>query len=301
MADFPYFHFFPADWVSSPRIVCATPSQRGGYIQLLSYCWLSGDCSLPAEDAALMAMSGLALGDLNIIRSFFILHPNKEGYLTNERLLAEWERAKVYQKSQSEKGKKSGKSREKKRRTEVEPELNRSRNRTRTKREPNMNHVTSHKSQVTGHKAQGTGHTSQGTGQEEGDCGGTPAESPATAEVVSPSVEAWLRYEAAYLIRWKTKPVRNAKVNGQLAMLVARVGKDAAPGLAEWYLSHNGQVYVKYRHPVWALLKDCESLHTQWKTGVKATTLEAKQAEFKDSLKGQYEQAMEILTQEESS
>ena len=283
MGNLAYFPFYPADWLSSPEVTMSSYAEQGIYIRLLSYCWLSSTCSIPNEMSRLEALVGAPEQMFKPVLKFFTPHPSVEGCLTNERLMKEWLKARRSYDEKVKAGRKSGKSRRTKARTNNEQTANKTRTRVRNQNQ------SQNQSQNQRHK------------EEEGDCGGTPAASPATAEVVSPSVEAWLRYEAAYLIRWKTKPVRNGKVNAQLAKLVEYVGKDAAPELAAWYLTHNSPWYIKHRHPVWALLKDCESLHTQWKTGVKATTLEAKQAEFKDNLKGQYEQAMEILTQEESS
>ena len=97
----------------------------------------------------------------------------------------------------------------------------------------------------------------------------------------------WLAYSEAYLARYREPPVRNAKVNSNIASLVKRLGMEA-PDVAAFYLTHNESFYIKKRHMTGPLLSDAEGLRTQWKTGTKATALEARSAEQKDSLREQY-------------
>jgi len=106
--------------------------------------------------------------------------------------------------------------------------------------------------------------------------------------------ETWEAYSAAYAFRYGTGPVRNAAVNSHIANLVKRLGNDA-PQVAAFFLTHNDQWYVKKRHPTDALLKDAEGLHTQWKTGRKATGLEARSAEQKDSVGEQIKRVTAIM------
>lgn len=76
----------------------------------------------------------------------------------------------------------------------------------------------------------------------------------------------WSRYATAYALRYETNPVRNAKTNTAIAQLISRIGKDAED-VAEWFVSHPDNFYVKNLHDVSLLLKDCEKLRTQWATG----------------------------------
>lgn len=105
----------------------------------------------------------------------------------------------------------------------------------------------------------------------------------------------WERYKSAYLDRYKTEPVRNATTNSQLAQLVKRLGGEAACNVAEFYVWHNDQFYVRARHPPGLLLRDAEGLHTQWATGVRATADEAKNLEQRDNRIGQFERVMAKL------
>lgn len=97
----------------------------------------------------------------------------------------------------------------------------------------------------------------------------------------------WRAFSDAYAKRYGVPPVRNASVNTCIVNVVKRLG-DESPDVAAFYLTHNGRFYIEKRHPVTMLLKDAEGLRTQWKTGTKATALEARSAEQKDSISEQY-------------
>ena len=77
----------------------------------------------------------------------------------------------------------------------------------------------------------------------------------------------WKAYADAYRALYQAEPVRNAKVNGQLAQVVARLGGDEAPLVAAFFLTHKNTLYVRAMHPVDLLLRDCEKLRTEWVTG----------------------------------
>lgn len=93
---------------------------------------------------------------------------------------------------------------------------------------------------------------------------------------------AWTAYAFAYQTRYGVPPVRNAKVNGQLAKLVDRVGDEAGP-VAAHYVKSNRALYVSSKHCVDLLLRDCEGLRTEWATGKTITDTEARQADRKQS------------------
>lgn len=93
------------------------------------------------------------------------------------------------------------------------------------------------------------------------------------------TVETWSAYSAAYQRRYGVEPVRNAKVNGQLAGLVDRLGASEAPMVAGFYLTHSGALYVRAKHPTNLLLQDAEGLRTEWLTGRKVTDTEARNAD----------------------
>lgn len=78
--------------------------------------------------------------------------------------------------------------------------------------------------------------------------------------------EAWERYAGIYKRMYNTDPPRNPKVNGQMAYLVQRVGRDA-PALLEFYLGHTDPRYKRNTHQLGLALADAESLLVQMKSG----------------------------------
>lgn len=104
-----------------------------------------------------------------------------------------------------------------------------------------------------------------------------PGSSPRTRADKKPTAtaETWASYAGAYQARYSATPVRNAKVNGQLAQLVARLGADEAPGVARFFVGHQSSLYVQAMHPTDLLLRDAEKLRTEWATGRKMTRTSA--------------------------
>jgi hypothetical protein len=100
----------------------------------------------------------------------------------------------------------------------------------------------------------------------------TPHPKPASGPV-------WLAYSTAYKTRYGADPVRNAKVNGQIAQFVRRIPEEAAAEVAAFYLTHPGAKYAQNAHPVGMLLQDAEKLHTEWTTGKQITGTGARQQE----------------------
>jgi len=98
-------------------------------------------------------------------------------------------------------------------------------------------------------------------------------------EEVGVTVPAWVAYSDAYRARYQVEPVRNRQVNAQLAQLVSRLGIEAAPAVAAFYVAHDFQLYVRNKHPVNLLLRDAEGLHTEWLRGITVTSAEAAQAD----------------------
>lgn len=93
------------------------------------------------------------------------------------------------------------------------------------------------------------------------------------------TAETWDAYRSAYVHRYGVEPVRNATVNAQLGMLVKRVGHDAAPHVAAFYVTVNHSFYVQKSHSVGPMVKDAEALHTQWRRHAPMTVEAARQAD----------------------
>ena len=115
MSKSPAFQFYPKEWLSSMDIMLMTPEQEGAYIRLLCICWESGDCSIPDDDRQLSMLSRLGegwfKGSSTVVRNKFISHPDKPGFLTNERLLREAQKQADWARKCSAGGRKSAEKR----------------------------------------------------------------------------------------------------------------------------------------------------------------------------------------------
>lgn len=103
---------------------------------------------------------------------------------------------------------------------------------------------------------------------------------PQAAETPKPDGRpTWNAYESAYEKRYSVAPVRNAKVNGQIAQFVRRIGAGDAPSVAAFFVSHNGAYYVQRGHSTDCLLSDAEKLRTEWASGRTVNGQSARMAE----------------------
>jgi hypothetical protein len=88
----------------------------------------------------------------------------------------------------------------------------------------------------------------------------------------------WKSYSEAYFEKYGTYPVRNAKVNGQIAQLAKRLGAEAVE-VAAFYVRHRGAFYQQKGHAIGPLLADAEKLRMEWATDRQITGVEARQQE----------------------
>lgn len=93
------------------------------------------------------------------------------------------------------------------------------------------------------------------------------------------NTNTWDAYTIAYLERYGVEPVRNAKVNGQVAQLVQRLGADEAPGVAAFYVSINDSFFIRASHEFGLLVARAEGIRTQWLTGRQVNAVTARQME----------------------
>lgn len=111
--NFPYFNFYVNDWLSSPKIATMTPAQEGAYIRLLAYDWAND--GIPDNDEDLSVLSRLGEGWFNggstVVKRCFDLHPTKDGFLTNKKLLFEREKACKWVEKSKEGGRRSAETR----------------------------------------------------------------------------------------------------------------------------------------------------------------------------------------------
>lgn len=125
----PAFQFYPDSWLGSFKVLMMKPEYEGGYIRLLCYMWNDEDCSLPDDDEVLASLSRLNerwfSGGSAMVRKCFVKHPNKDGFLTNNRLQKEREKQIKWRDKSKQAGIESGKKRRQKaKKKENEPTFN---------------------------------------------------------------------------------------------------------------------------------------------------------------------------------
>ena len=109
------------------------------------------------------------------------------------------------------------------------------------------------------------------------------------------NVATWKAYAAAYRDRYGVLPAANAKTRGQAASLVRMVGADLAPGLAAYYLTHNGGFFVQCRHDFGLLLKWYQQILTDMQRGEQMTQTKARQTEKTQTAVETHNGALAIL------
>lgn len=116
-----------------------------------------------------------------------------------------------------------------------------------------------------------------------------------SAEPNPANVATWKAYAAAYRDRYGVLPAANAKTRGQAASLVRMVGADLAPGLAAYYLTHNGGFFVQCRHDFGLLLKSYQQILTDMQRGEQMTQTKARQTEKTQTAVETHKGALAIL------
>lgn len=93
------------------------------------------------------------------------------------------------------------------------------------------------------------------------------------------NTNTWDAYTIAYLERYGVEPVRNAKVNAQVAQLVQRLGAEEAPQVAMFYVTINDSFFIRNSHELGLLVSRAEGIRTQWLTGRQVNAVTARQME----------------------
>ncbi|MDV9030545.1 phage replication protein [Pseudomonas sp. RAC1] len=106
-----------------------------------------------------------------------------------------------------------------------------------------------------------------------------PEDMPGPKDPECKTFKAWANYAVAYRNRYKTWPVWNAKVAGQIAQLVTRLGADVAHNVAAYFLKINDAKIINGCHNLGDLLAKCEAYHTQWATNRQMNATTARQQE----------------------
>ena len=122
-----------------------------------------------------------------------------------------------------------------------------------------------------------------------------PADAPKSENQTAANRAVWEAYRDAYRSRYGVEPLRNAKVNGQIAQFVRTVGAQDAPKLAAFYPWHNGGFFVQRRHDFGLLLQSAQQIRTDWLRGEQMTATAARQAEKTQANLESHKGALEIL------
>ena len=109
------------------------------------------------------------------------------------------------------------------------------------------------------------------------------------------NTETWQAYRAAYLQAYGVEPLRNAKVNGQIANFVKLVGEDKAPHIAAFYVFHPNQWYRTKGHDFGTLLANAQALATDWQLNTCTTSVQTRQQEKTAANMESHKGAIEIL------
>ncbi|MGO9443912.1 MAG: hypothetical protein ACLPXB_03950 [Thiobacillaceae bacterium] len=125
--------------------------------------------------------------------------------------------------------------------------------------------------------------------------GGAPRSARDTDAAREACAAIWRAYSNAYRERYGIPPIRNAKSHAQARQLAQRIGFDEAPGLAAWFVSHDGGWYVRQGHQIGSLLADCEKLRTEWVTGKRMTAARTRQLDQTAANLSAVGEAMDIL------
>lgn len=109
------------------------------------------------------------------------------------------------------------------------------------------------------------------------------------------SYRTWANYALCYHRRYDTWPLWNATVAGMLTKFIDRVGAEAAPKVAAFYVSLNENSVVRDGHSIKKLLGSAENYHTQYMNGRTMTETRARQIDQTQSNRDAAEETMSIL------
>lgn len=206
-------------------------------------------------------------------------------YVRGSSAYLDWVREKHEQASDA--GKKSAESRKKKTGS-AQPQPRKTR--TKLERTPNEPRTESNDAEPSDSVSGSSSDSDSFSGSSSGVVGaGLKEPQTQSSEPPTPTALTWRAYSAAYQSRYKSPATWNGKIAGQLKQFVTRVPAVEAPDIAAFYLGHNGQRYLSSGHAIGLMLMDAEKLRTEWLTGRRITSLDARHAESGDSLKNQIE------------
>ena len=269
-----WFPLYANDFLASNKISLMTTEEVGSYFILLCREWADPFCRLPNDEASLQRM-GRFTGEMTRIRACFI---EKDGFLYNERLYAEWNKTHDIAEVRARAGKKGMEKRWDNKRI--------------------TNGITNTITKDNQSQSQSQSQSQKNRRTEEhspSDKEKTVAEVPVERSTRPKSADIWESYRSAYQSRYGVDPVRNKSVNIALCQVIDKLGHADAVHVAAFYLTHNKPIYGGNRHPTNLLVRDAEGLRTEWATGIKATTGESRNAEKQDEAREQVKRVEAML------
>lgn len=292
----PAFRFYPKDW-RDVKVRRMSLAAQGAYLSILCDMWIDSKDQCSILDCNPFIAKSLGISEkmwlgirCEIQHADEPLLTEKRGRLYSLRLHRETLKQRKYAEEQRERGVAGAK----KRWGNDDSERHSERHSTR--------HSTRHSETVAQGEPKDGSSSSSSSSSSLSSSGGIKKEKKDKKEKIAGAVQdiapavngiaTWEAYQDSYLRRYGVRPVRNQTVNSQLKHVVDRLGQEEAPLVAAFYLTHNKPLYVSARHATNLLVRDCEGLRTEWATGVKATTSEAKNLEFKDNVVGQADRVL---------
>ena len=119
-----------------------------------------------------------------------------------------------------------------------------------------------------------------------------------SSEVWAAKMKTWDAYSAAYQQRYGVEPVHNPHAERQISQLITRLDHGEAPQVAAWYVGHNGAFYVRMKHPIDLLVKDCEGLRTEWARGCQVTDQDARHVDRRQATMNAFSPLLEEAERE---
>lgn len=122
-----------------------------------------------------------------------------------------------------------------------------------------------------------------------------PPDMPGPKDPTCKTFKAWANYAFAYRKRYSAWPVWNSRAGGMLGQLVDRLGVNAAPKVAAYYLTISDAQYLRDCHGLGLLLAKAESVHTQWLTNRQVNGTTARQMEHTQANANAAEEAKAMM------
>lgn len=106
-----------------------------------------------------------------------------------------------------------------------------------------------------------------------------PEDMPGPKNPTCRTYRPWCNYAMVYHKRYGVYPIWNRTVGGMLASIIDRIGMDEALRVVPYYVTINDALYIRRAHDLGTLLRDIQSVRTQYLTGRQMNATTARQIE----------------------